>query len=352
MLKINNLHIKFQDFALSNINLSVNKGEYFMLLGESGAGKSVILECIAGLVRQAQGEIILKNNDISRSNIQKRKVGLVFQDFALFPHLTVKENIIYPLKIRKVKKEIVANKLKQLACDLNIDNLLSRSITTLSGGEKQRVALARTLTLEPDVLLLDEPLSSIDVSLKGELRTILRRLNQNGQTIVHVTHDYEEAISLAHRIAIVHNGEIIQVGTPAEVFQHPKNKFVAHFGGIKNFYAAKLELQADKETTKACITERIAFEILTKHKAKNGHVLIGQKNILLSAEPTTNNSQNNFKGIIQEIIPARFGFELVVDTGIIFYVAVTSEAYSSHKYKQEQEIWLSFNPSLVRFIPG
>ncbi len=352
MLKIKNLYIKFQDFALSNINFDVKKGEYFMLLGESGAGKSVILECIAGLVKQTKGEIILNNNDISRKNIQKRKVGLVFQDFALFPHLSVKENIIYPLKLRKVKKETIEEKLKQLACDLNIDNLLSRSTKTLSGGEKQRVALARTLTLEPDVLLLDEPLSSIDVSLKGELRTILRRLNKKGQTIIHVTHDYEEAISLAQRVAIVHNGEILQTGTPTEVFQHPKNKFVAHFGGIKNFYAAKLELQADKETTKAWITEDIAFEILTKHKAKNGHVLIGQKNISLSLQAGNNNSQNNFKGLIKEIIPARFGYELVIEAGIIFYVAITSESYSINNYIQDQEVWVSFNPSLVRFIPG
>ncbi len=352
MIRVEGLHIEFDSFLINNISFNVNKGEYFMLLGASGSGKSVILECIAGLIKPNKGRITLNNTDITNMAIQKRKVGLVFQDFALFPHLTVKQNISYPLKIRKTKNEVIEEKVIKLTDEMNIGHLLNRTPKTLSGGEKQRVALARTLTLNPDILLLDEPLSSIDVSLKSELRTILRQLNKKGQTIIHVTHDYEEAISLASHIAIIHKGEILQTGTPTEVFTHPKNRFVANFGGIKNFYEVVLEDNPSKETTKAIITDKIWFEIFTKLKAKNGSVLIGQKNILISHEPQNTSAINQFKGTITEIIPARFGYDIVVNCGILFYVAVTSEALQEHSYKEGQSVWISFNPSVVRFIAG
>ncbi|MBI9069182.1 MAG: ABC transporter ATP-binding protein [Salinivirgaceae bacterium] len=351
MLKVENLHIKLGDFHLSDINFSVEKGEYFMLLGESGSGKSVLLESIAGLFKQNKGEIFLNGQNINKTNIQKRKIGLVFQDFALFPHYSVEENIAFPLKIRKYKSAIIKDIVDQLACEMNILPLLKRKPETLSGGEKQRVALARTLTLKPDILLLDEPLSSIDVSLKGELRSLLRRLNQKGQTIIHVTHDYEEAISLASKIAIIQDGKIVQTGTPKEVFTHPKNKFVAHFGGIKNFYEAKLEADPGKETTKACINEYISFQILTKHHEKKGHVLIGQKNILLSLVPQHISTINQYKGTIKEIIPARMGVDLIVETGVDFYVSVTSDSVKTFNYAEGQEVWVAFNPSAVKFIP-
>jgi molybdate/tungstate transport system ATP-binding protein len=352
MVKVENLHIEFDSFSLKDIYFHVKKGEYFMLLGASGAGKSVVLESIAGLIQIKKGNILLNDKNITSTAIQKRKIGLVFQDFALFPHLSVKENICYPLKIRKTAKPAIEEKLKALSCELNIDHLLDRKIETLSGGEKQRVALARTLTLEPEVLLLDEPLSSMDVGLKGELRRILRRLNKQGQTIIHVTHDYEEAISLASRIAIMHEGTLIQSGTPKEVFTHPKNKFVANFGGIKNFYEAKLEENTQKETIKAIITENISFTILTKLKAKTGSVLIGQKNIIISTDKHPTSSINQFKGIIQEIIPARLGYELLIDCGILFYVAITTDTFNELNYKEEQMVWVAFNPSAVKFIPG
>lgn len=352
MVKVENIHIEFDTFSLRDVSFNVEKGEYFMLLGESGSGKSLILESIAGLINLKEGRVFLNSIDITHSSIQKRKTGLVFQDFALFPHLSVKENISFPLKLRKIKKLIIEEKVKVLANEMNIEHLLSRMPETLSGGEKQRVALARTLTLEPDVLLLDEPLSSIDIGLKGELRTILRRLNKKGQTIIHVTHDYEEAISLASKIAIIQDGEIIQTGSPKEVFTHPKNKFVAHFGGIKNFYKAKIEEEPFKQTTKACINNDISFQIFTGFKAESGYVLIGQKNILISPTPQQTSTINQFNGTINEIIPARFGYELVVDCGILFNVAITSEAFEELNYKEGQEVWVAFNPSAVRFIPG
>lgn len=352
MVKVENLHINYDSFALKNISFEVSKGDYFMLLGESGAGKSVILESIAGLTPIAKGNIFLNSKNITKKAIQKRKVGLVFQDFALFPHLSVKENICFPLKLRKQNKSVIEDKLNSLACELNIDHLLDRNIETLSGGEKQRVALARTLTLDPEVLLLDEPLSAVDVSLKGELRRILRRLNKNGQTIIHVTHDYEEAISLANKIAIIHNGELIQSGTPKEVFTHPKNRFVAHFGGVKNFFEVTIENNTESETLKAHLNNNISLEVLSKLKAKNGYVLINQKNIIVSKEAQNSSNINQFKGSILEIAPAKFGFELLVDCGVQFYVSIPTQNRSELVYKEGESIWLAFNPSAVKFIPG
>lgn len=352
MIKLEHLHINLGEFTLTDINIEVKKGEYYILLGESGAGKSVLLETIAGLVRPAKGTILLNDADITRKTIQKRKVGLVFQDFALFPNMTVFENMAYPLKIRKQSNKTIKEKVDSLAGLMGIKNLYTRNPETLSGGEKQRVALARTLTLNPDVLLLDEPLSAIDVSLKGELRSLLRKINQTGQTIIHVTHDYEEAISLAHRIGIIHQGKIIQTGTPREVFTQPKNKFVAHFGGIKNFYEARLEPHPNKETTKACITQDISFQLFTKLRAKKGYVLIGQKNIIVSDSNNNIKSLNHFQGTIEEIIPARLGYELIINAGIPFYVAITSNTLESNGFKVGQKVWVAFNASSVKFIPG
>lgn len=352
MLKVEGLHIELGNFRLRDIHFEVKPGEYFMLLGASGAGKSVVLESLAGLVHPHQGNISLNGTNITRLPIQQRKVGLVFQDFALFPHLSVEDNIRYPLKLRKKSRKEQSEMLHRLACELSIDHLLKRRTTTLSGGEKQRVALARTLTLKPDVLLLDEPLASIDVSLKGELRSLLRRLNQKGQTMVHVTHDYEEAIALAHRVGIIDQGRIIQSGTPHEVFTQPKNRFVANFGGAKNFYPVTLEAHPDKETTRACITESLSVQLMTHLKARKGFVLIGQKNILLATEPNDLGTENRFQGVIKEVIPARFGYEVVVDAGITFYVSVTGEAVKSRAYREGQSVWVTFNASSVKFIPG
>jgi len=352
MIKIDNLNIEFDSFSLKNISITVNNGEYFMLLGASGAGKSVILECIAGLIKQKSGQIFLKDKDISNLPIGKRKVGIVFQDAALFPHFTVRDNIAFSLKNKKVNKAEIEKKVNSLANEMDVEHLLNRYPETLSGGEKQRVALARTLAAEPDVLLLDEPLSAIDIGLRAEIRTLLRRLNQKGQTIIHVTHDYEEAISLASQIAIIHNGEIVQTGTPQYVFTHPKNRFVAHFGGIKNFYKAKIRHKDNGQIVNAVINDKISFKILTGQQADTGYVLIGQKNIFISNDRPDSETLNKFQGSIKEIIPAKFGYELVIDCGISFYVAVTAETLQEHNYKEEQQVWISFNPSVVKFIAG
>src|SRR5450759_1904868 len=240
MLRLININRRLGDFALTDINLEVSDGQYYVLLGRSGSGKTQLLELIAGLEHPDRGTIMLDDLDITRQRIQDRKVGIVFQDYAVFPHMTVFGNIAYPLKARKEDKKYIVEKVEKAAISMNIKHILDRSTEKLSGGELQRVALARTLITSPRLLLLDEPLSSLDTSLKDDLKRLLRNLNKGGQTIIHVTHDYGDAISLAKRVGVIHNGKIIQEGSVDEVFKNPSNRFVARYAGIRNFFSVSI----------------------------------------------------------------------------------------------------------------
>ncbi|MBN1651779.1 MAG: ATP-binding cassette domain-containing protein [Bacteroidales bacterium] len=323
MLKLKNINLSFGQFAISNIDLELQKGDYFVLLGPSGAGKSVVLELIAGILSPQSGHIFLNNKDITHTKIQKRSVGLVFQDFAIFPHLNVEQNIAYPLKIKHWSKEKIAKRVMELATQMDILHLLKRRTTSLSGGEKQRVALARTLALSPDLLLLDEPLASLDVQLKKELRSQLRKLHKQGQTIIHVTHDFEEALLLADKVAIFNQGKIIQQGLKEAVFAQPHSEFVAHFIGVKNYF---------KVTNKVSNQIELAQKILLNcdaYLAQNEPpfaVMIHSGDIQLSKEATNSQvAENTFEGTILELYPAFRGYELLVDIGIPLVVNLSQK---------------------------
>lgn len=348
MLTLNNLRKQFPTFTLSNITFTIDEGDYYILLGESGAGKSMILEAIAGLVKPDSGTITLDGADITHKKIQERGIGLVFQDHAVFPHLTVGENIAYSLHgttLSKAQKQI---KINEIASDLGITDLLLRHPETLSGGELQRVALGRTLIQNPRILLLDEPLSSLDTRLKSELRRLLRKLHSNGQTILHVTHDYEEALSLGTRIAVIQNGEIVQAGTPSEVFHNPQTEFVASFIGIKNYYSTTLV--KENMVTFARINEQIAVRITTETSFKEGFILIRGEDVLLSEGPVETSATNNFEGVIAEIIPTRGGLDVVVDIGIELHALITRESLIHLGLAVNKKCWVHFKATAVKFI--
>ena len=239
MLKLKNISKKLGSFNLSDINLEIEPGTYYVLLGRSGSGKTQLLELIAGLNNPDHGEIWLNGEDITHEKIQRRKVGLVFQDYAIFPNMSVFDNIAYSISSGRYDKAFVEDSVKKVAAELNIMHLLRRNTHHLSGGEMQRVAIARTLITSPLLLLLDEPMASIDASLKDDIKRLLRRLNRQGLTIIHVTHDYREALSLASKVGVIHNGKIIQEGSTYEVFRKPVNRFVARYSGIRNFFRVK-----------------------------------------------------------------------------------------------------------------
>ncbi len=346
MLELKDITVKFDDFQLKNINLNIKDGEYFVLLGLSGAGKSVLLECIAGLNKPVTGQVFLEGRDITKARIQDREVGLVFQDHAVFPHMRVFDNIAYPI-VKDLPKQEVKAKVEELAGLMNISHLLHRSPTTLSGGELQRVALARTLARNPKCLLLDEPLSSLDVQLRDELRALLRKLNRMGQTIIHVTHDYEEAIALAHHVAIVQNGEIIQTGTPMEVFSNPVSDFVAKFGGIKNFFKVNMIDHDHVETENG-----VRIQILPQHHITPGYVMFQSEEVIVSKQRNESSMTNQFKGTVIDIIPCFEGAEIRIKNGITLSAFITHQSMEKLSVSIGDELWANFKASIIKFLPA
>lgn len=345
MLELKNISLDFKGFSLKDISFSVKQGEYFVLLGKSGAGKSLILEIIAGMLKPGSGRVFLSGKDITEERIQKRKVAIVFQDYAIFPHLSVKENISYPLKSNKSKKHERDNKVMELAERLGVQHLLDRKTTTLSGGELQRVALARALATDPKCILLDEPLSSLDVQLQHDLRTMLRKLNKDGLTIIHVTHNYQEAVSLADRVGIIDSGTIEQIGTLKEVFHNPKSLYIANLTGIKNFYNAEI-----KGNGKAILEQKKEICLLTDKIGKNGFVLFRAEDVVISCEPLVSSFTNSFKGNILHISPSVHGIEVLVDAGIRLTSLITEQSVKKLNLKEGKEVYVNFKASAVRFI--
>ena len=228
--------------VLKDINLNVEDREFIVILGPSGCGKTTLLRIIAGLENQSSGEVFIENNKVSKVPPQDRNISMVFQNYGLYPHLTVKQNLEYPLKIKKIKNrdEII----KKWALKVKIDELLERYPRQLSGGQRQRVALGRSLVRNPKLFLMDEPLSNLDASLRLEMRSEIKHLHEElGSTIIYVTHDQIEAMTLATRIVLMNNGIIEQVGTPKELYSTPKNIFVGSFIGSPpmNFISGKIK---------------------------------------------------------------------------------------------------------------
>lgn len=242
-LELNALTKNYGDVrAVASVDLDIRQGELVVLLGPSGCGKTTTLRMIAGFVAPTSGEIRLGGHDITRRPPWKRNTGLVFQSYALFPHLTVTENIAFGLRMRKLPQSEVAAKLREVLRLVRLEGLGDRLPRELSGGQQQRVALARALVIEPDILLLDEPLSNLDAKLRQEVRVEIRELQKNlGLTTVMVTHDQEEALTMADRLVVMSNGEVQQVGSQRDLYEHPANTFVAGFVGRTNLLHGRVE---------------------------------------------------------------------------------------------------------------
>lgn len=218
--------------VLHDINLAVNAGEFLVLVGPSGCGKSTLLNCIAGLEEISGGKLKIDGEDVSEKPPKDRDIAMVFQSYALYPTMSVAENIGFGMKIRKVAKDVMDAKINEVATLLQIDHLLDRSPAQLSGGQRQRVAMGRALVRDPKLFLFDEPLSNLDAKLRVEMRAEIKRLHKNtGASIVYVTHDQIEAMTLATRIVILRDGFIQQIGTPEDIYDTPANTFVADFMG-------------------------------------------------------------------------------------------------------------------------
>jgi len=227
--------------ALKEVELKIKQGEFFSLLGPSGCGKSTLLNIIAGFLEQTTGVVYIGDKNVTNIPPYKRNLGMVFQNYALFPHLSVQDNVAYGLKNKKMSKKNVKQKVEEALALVQLESYATRMPHQLSGGQQQRVAIARALAIEPSVLLLDEPLSNLDAKLRKEMQFELRRIQKSvGITTVLVTHDQEEALSLSDRIGILGDGVLQQVGEPLEVYRRPANRFVAEFIGQVNIFDAVL----------------------------------------------------------------------------------------------------------------
>lgn len=345
MLSVKNLSYKIGNFSLRNISFEVDKGDYFVILGLSGVGKSLLLETIAGLITPDEGEIALRGKNIREEKIQDLNISIVYQDAVLFPHKSVYENIAYPLRSRGVKN-IKENVLK-FAGMTGIADKLDRKPDTLSGGETQRAALARSLASGSEIFLLDEPLSSLDSKSAFDLRTLFRKLNREGITIIHVTHSYEEAVSLATKIGVMENGTMVHIDKPSEIFRHPKSEFVAHFVGAKNFLKGTLSPVPGTDL-KVFDSDGIKISVLTEVEPGESFLLINPEEITISNKEIESSSRNHFKGTIKDLAPARVGFEVTVDIGADLITTVSGEAIRELQLELGKEVWLYFKASACK----
>jgi ABC-type Fe3+/spermidine/putrescine transport system ATPase subunit len=264
--------------------------------------------------------------------------------------MTVFGNIAYPLRARKEDKKNIAEKVEKVAASMNIRHILARSTQKLSGGELQRVALARTLITSPRLLLLDEPLSSLDTSLKDDLKRLLRSLNKDGQTIIHVTHDYGDAISLAKRVGVIHNGKIIQEGSVKDVFDNPSNRFVARYAGIRNFF--RVDISADNGLLFGVTEHNIKFKLNGVSPGRDNLLLIKNDSIILSDALPSDKELNIIKGKITEIIPSEYGMEVIIDAGDLFYANTPASEMENLRLMEGKEIWMSFSSKDIVVLNG
>ncbi len=275
MIQLDNIVVRFGTFeALHNINVTVGEGEFFTFLGPSGCGKTTTLRTITGFIDPVSGSIRVKGQDITHVPIEERNIGIVFQSYALFPTMTVYDNIAFGLKIKKLKKAEVDKRVREIARKVDLsDEQLAKAVSQLSGGQQQRVAIARALVTGPAIICMDEPLSNLDAKLRVQLRNELKRMQQEfGITTIYVTHDQEEALTLSDRIAVFNKGSIEQIGTPNEVYNHSATEFVCNFIGDINRLSDDVSraLGADLSMHNYIRLERIHVNV----PAKDGDVVL------------------------------------------------------------------------------
>lgn len=348
MLGVEGLGRRLGDFAMRDVSFEVGAGEYFVLLGASGTGKTVLIETLTGIIRPDAGTITLRGRDITHERIQRRSLGVVFQDQALFPHLSVRGNIAYGPASRRLGRDRTRKAVERLARETGVLHLLDRRPKTLSGGEAQRVALARALASEPDCLLLDEPLSSLDTGARAEQRAVLRRLHVRGATIVHVTHDLEEAASLATKIGVMENGTIVQTGTPERILMHPRSEFVARFVGIRNMYRGRLE--KGEGDTSHFIGRGIELDVLTDADPGPCIALVRSEDVTIEMQRGATSARNVLAGTVSDVLPARLGFEAMIDAGVEITAHLTGESVFRMGLRRGVRVFVSIKASAVRVI--
>lgn len=336
---------KLGNFVLGEIDLKIKKGEYFFFLGPSGSGKTVLLELIAGIHSPDNGSILIGGTDVTDVPIEKRDIGYACQDAMLFPFLNVRKNIEFGLRTKKYKKDVINRKVSDVSEMPGISHLLSRGVKNLSGGEKQRAALARAIVTDPAILLLDEPLSKLDAKMAQSLGQGLEEVhNELGITMIQVTHNHAEALMLADRIGVINEGAVVQTGTPEEIFYSPKSRFVADFVDMENVFDGRIIT-----VNGSPVIRTPDFEVELPYQGSDGEsvtIRIRPEDIELVTDP----GRNILSGRVVNIHPSGSAlYRVYVEVGNAVFVVDVGRRYASD-VRTDSSVNMYLRPDAIRII--
>ncbi len=335
--------------AVHNVNLEIKKGELVTLLGPSGCGKTTTLRMIAGFEFPTSGKITLDGQEINALPPHKRDMSMVFQSYAIFPHLTVFENIAYGLNVKRLAKSVITERVNKVLDLVHLEGYGHRSPIQLSGGQQQRVALARALIMEPKVLLMDEPLSNLDAKLREEMRTEIRRIQKEMNiTSVYVTHDQIEAMTLSDRIVVMNMGIIEQIGTPVEMYRFPTSRFVANFIGRANFVPGVVQEQNASKLIVKSLGEVITLSNVQREFA-------AQESVVLIVRPEmirVKKSGELFKGIIRRAVYLGDVIEYDVEVSGQLITGVETDPYAMELFPEGEQVTVGFAEGCIQVLPA
>ncbi|HIE31241.1 MAG TPA: ABC transporter ATP-binding protein [Methanosarcinales archaeon] len=353
MIEIKNLSRDWKEFSL-RIDLHVKKGEYFVILGPTASGKTLLLELIAGFYYLGGGSISIDGRDVTELPPEQRDIGFVYQDYSLFPHLNVEENIEFSLKLKKIPTGKRRQRVEEIMGLLGISQLADRYSITLSGGEQQRVALARAIASEPRILLLDEPLSALDNRTQNLLRDELKRIHHEaGLTTIHVTHDQTEAMMLADRIGVMMDGSIVQIGTPEEVFGKPITGEVASFVGVENIIDGRVVSNTNGLATidagGGCLIDAIS----SYTEGDTVRICLRPEDVTITTENDSvrkSSARNSFSGVINQVTLLGAMVRIGIDCEFPLMVLITKRSASELGLDVGSDVVASFKATAVHLI--
>jgi molybdopterin-binding protein len=347
MLEIDEVSLDLGDFHIRSLSLKIDKPEYWVVIGPSGAGKTILLEMIAGIHQPHCGRIVYEGRDITRDPPRDRHIAMMYQDIMLFPHMNIRDNILFSTKIRNIYDEKSCNHFSELIKTLGISHLLTRRPDTLSGGEAQRVALARALIQRPRLLLLDEPLSALDSMTRKRLRQEIRKIHLLlGIPIMHITHHFEDVYALADKVAIMQEGSIVQTGKPEEVFSHPCTPFVAEICGTENIFRGKAIAGSGGSTL---ILEDLHLTITEQYEG-DVVVTLRSEDIIISHEPFRSSARHVLPATVMELISVGPFIRVVLDCNIRITAMVTRTSCEELRLHPGLLVYATFKESAVHVI--
>lgn len=350
LVRLDSISKKFNDkFIIKNLSLDIYEGEFLTLLGPSGCGKTTILRMISGLEHVTSGKIYIDDVDVTEVDPTKREVNTIFQNFALFPHMTIWENISFGLKMKKIPKDEIEKRVRKIIKLVKLEGFEDRIPAQLSGGQQQRVAIARGIVMNPKVLLLDESLCSLDLKLKRKMQLELKRIQKKlGITFIYVTHDQDEALTMSDRIVIIDKGQIQQNDTPQNIYRNPKTTFVADFIGESNIIASRIT-KINSDTIEITTEDNISFTIKREEQDKLDdkiNILIRPENIKISK----NELKDSTKGIVKDIVYDGAITKLFIDTVSALDLKVNTSG--NIELNEEEEVYIKLDTNYIVPIRG